>query len=190
MTRIMADSITAADIVPNPDLVAGYVNGNYAWTTADWQMFGQAGQVRINVTGGLNLGNCLDIETGDATPGHAAAWFDARHAAGTTNLAIYCSRDTLPAVRAAMGARHYYVWLATLDGTRGPFPGIAAVQWAGQAQTHGHYDLSEVYDDTWHPAPGPAPTPVPAGARSLAAKIASDAQTLSHYAQQLHGLLA
>jgi len=153
----MFDS-TTPDVIPvAAELVGGYVNGQYAWSSADWNRFPHAQQVRINVTGDSALGNCLDVETGDATPAQAPAWYDARHAAGTRNLAIYCNRSTLPAVNAAMGSRTFYRWIATLDGTMRP-GGTAydAVQFAGASLAGINADISIVWNDKWHPVPAAA----------------------------------
>lgn len=71
MPRLMFDSTTPSAIPVTAELVGGYVNGQYAWSSADWNRFPGAQQVRINVTGDPALGNCLDVETGDATPEQA-----------------------------------------------------------------------------------------------------------------------
>ena len=41
--------------------------------------------------------------------------------------------------------------------------GVTAVQYAGEAQTGGHYDESVVYDAAWLAPAKPVPAPVPAG---------------------------
>jgi hypothetical protein len=173
--RIMRDSTTAADIpLAGLDLVAGYVNGRYAWSDADWARFGTRPRVHIDVNGSdPHAAGVLDVERGDATAAQAPVWVKQRKAlgAGATGCTIYCDRSTLASVQQALHSadllpgRDYTLWLATLDGNRavadalGKELGVVAVQWEGQAQTGGHYDQSIVYDDAWHPAPvAPKPT--------------------------------
>lgn len=153
MARLLFDSVTPAAIPPGAQMVGGYVNGAYTWSSADWNRFPGAEQVRINVTGDPSLGNALDVETGDATPGQAPRWYDARHAAGIRNLAVYCNRATLPAVNAAMGARPFYRWIATLDGTMRPGGNADAVQFAGAAAAGIAADISVVWTGSWHGPP-------------------------------------
>lgn len=82
------------------------------------------GSVWIDVLGNApNSCSWLDVESGDATPGHVPGWLDLRNQPG--NQGIYCNRATLPAVNAAAAGRPYNVWIATLDGN--PFPVLPAV---------------------------------------------------------------
>jgi hypothetical protein len=162
VTRIMRDSTTAADIDPRGlDLVAGYGNGAYRWPEADWDRFA-CPHVFIDVNGSDPAGcGVLDVETGDATVATAVAWVKARLALKPSYPpVIYCNRSTLTALFDAMNAaglkivRDFRLWVATLDGTKTvpDMTGVTAVQYAGQAQTGGHYDESIVYDDAWHAA--------------------------------------
>ena len=76
---------------------------------------------------------------------------------------IYCSRTLLTPVFNALNAagmrvvRDFRLWPATLDGTRklADMTGVTAVQARGEAQTGGHYDESDVYDDAWLAPPTP-----------------------------------
>src|SRR5215475_5076343 len=154
--RLMRDSTTAADIpLAGLDLVAGYVNGNTAWTSQDWARFGKRPQVHIDVNGtDPHDAGVLDVERGDATAAEAVLWVKKRRAAGAGahGCTIYCDRATLASVRTALGSaslapgQHYTLWLATLDGNRATADslakevGVVAVQYRGQAQTGGHYD--------------------------------------------------
>ncbi len=52
-------------------MVAGYINGIYAWSIAGWARFAGKPQWRISITAGANDGDVLDVETGDATPQQA-----------------------------------------------------------------------------------------------------------------------
>jgi hypothetical protein len=158
--RIMFDSVNPGLIPTTAEIVAGYIDGKYVWSAADWARFPNAQKLQINVTGDASHGGlALDVETGDATPADAPAWYDARVAAGVKGgLIIYCNRSTLPAVESAMGSRSYYRWVATLDGTINipgytPLAGPAAVQFLGQEQIGVNVDMSLVMNDGFMPEP-------------------------------------
>jgi hypothetical protein len=168
MTRIMRDSTTAADIpLSGCQLVAGYSNGQFMWTPEDWARFGGMPKVRIDVNGSNSSGaGVLDVEPRDTTPAEAVTWVQHRRALFPGSVpTIYCNRSTSVLVQAAMHdhglmlATMYTLWIATLDGTKTlpDMRGVVAVQYAGQAQTAGHYNESIVYDDTWHPSILPSP---------------------------------
>ena len=118
------------------------------------------------------LATVIDIERGTHGPGDAPAWYDRQHKAGLHHLTVYCDRAILPAVNAAMGARSYFRWVATLDGTAhvAPFTpgqGPAAVQILPADRLGFHADLSLVLEDWWHPAPAPRPPLPPDVAKAL-----------------------
>lgn len=169
MTRIMRDSTTSADIPhQGTDMVAGYGNGRYAWSDADWQRFVGIPHVYIDVDGSMPSCGVLDVETGDATVSEAVAWTKARLALPHAYPpVIYCNRSTLTPLFNAMAAaglrvvHDFRLWVATLDGTKtlADMTGVTAVQYAGADRTGGHYDESIVYDDAWHAGA----TIVPAG---------------------------
>ena len=164
MTRTMRDSTTAADIpLAGLDLVAGYGNGRWKWTPADWARFGAMPRVVIDVLGTAPATcSVLDVETGDATPATAPNWVKERaKAIPRAYCTIYCDQTTRPAVKAEMDAKSlrvgidYQWWIATLDGTEvlADMTGVVAVQYAGESMTKGHWDQSIVYDDAWHAPP-------------------------------------
>jgi hypothetical protein len=144
------DSITAADIPPDAVAVAGYVDGSYVWTAADWDLFPNAYKLRIAISASTNDGDVLDVETGDATPTQAPGWVAMRRAAGLARPILYCGRWQWPALRAAMAAagQEADYWIAQYTGAPHLIEGAVAVQWAGDATSGGHYDLSDI-DDTW-----------------------------------------
>jgi hypothetical protein len=149
MTR-MYDSTTAADIPFDAPIVAGYVDGIFRWSDADWARFPNARKVRIAVFAFTDDGEVLDVEAGDATPEQAPAWIRKRQAAGLAVPTVYCNRSALGAVEAACAGLAHDIWLATLDGA---IPaGFAAVQYAGSDHSGGHYDLSETAP--WWPRGG------------------------------------
>lgn len=167
MTRIMRDSTSAADIpVKGTELVAGYRNGAFAWTPADYNRFPGIPHVYIDVTGASpeNSG-VVDVEPLDVGVAGAVRWVKLRWAAihggkaGTDYPPItYCNRATLTPLFNAMGVaglkivRDFRLWIATLDGTETvpDMTGVTAVQARGASLTGGHYDESIVYDDAWH----------------------------------------
>jgi hypothetical protein len=149
---------------PGAAKVAGYLNGIYAWSQAEWGLFPHADHVTISVTASANAGDVLDVETGDATPDQAHGWIAMRKAAGLYRPTIYCSRSVIPAVRAGTGSyvlgKDYDIWVADYDGSAASvYPGTAAKQYLS---TPG-YDLSVVYDAGWpHRKPPGTPPPVAA----------------------------
>jgi hypothetical protein len=160
--RIMRDSTNAADIpTRGTDIAAGYENGAFAWSEADFNRFTHAAHAHIDVNGTApGAAGVLDVETGDATVATAVTWVKARNKLHPGAYAvIYCNRSTLTPLFNAMGAaklevvRDFHLWISTLDGTKTvhDMTGVVAVQYAGEAETGGHFDESIVYDDNWHP---------------------------------------
>jgi hypothetical protein len=146
---------------PNAAKVAGYINGTYAWSQADWDLFPHADHVTISITAGANAGDVLDVEAGDATPGQTAGWIAMRKAAGLYRPTIYCSLDVIPAVRVGTGSyilgKDYDIWAPDYTGVPHEVPGCAATQYESTA----NYDVSIVYDTAWPHRKAPAPEPAP-----------------------------
>lgn len=174
--RLMYDGINAlaagiARSFPDAVMVAGYVNGTYAWTQAEWDLFPRAQHVGISVTASASEGVVLDVENGDATPGQAEAWIRERKAAGVYRPTVYCSLATVPAVRAGTGAyvlgKDYDIWVADYDGSAAapPVPGTPPASFAAkQYENTAAYDVSAVYDDGWPHLTPPVPAlAAPAG---------------------------
>ena len=159
--RTMYDSVTAGDIPLSAQIVAGYIDGPYTWSAADWHRFAGKTCVRITVTAAANDGDVLDVETGDATPQQAPGWVLMRRAAGA-DPSVYMNGSTWPSVRSAFasqGVREPHYWVAFYDGGHDPAipPGAVAHQYADPATSGGHYDLSSVAD--YWPGVDPAPPP-------------------------------
>jgi hypothetical protein len=165
---------------PNLAKVAGYADGRYAWSQAEWDLFPHADHVKIAVRADFDGGDVLDVETGDATPAQAPGWIARRHAAGLYRPTVYCSLSVVPAVRQATGhlilGRDYDIWVAKYD--RSPaepaVPGLPAARFAAkQYESDSAWDISAVYDAAWphrspvHPAPVPAPS-APSGTATAA----------------------
>jgi hypothetical protein len=186
MIRVMFDSTTASAIPADATLVAGYIDGDYAWTPADWDRFPGAALVKINVTGvPEHGGDMLDVENGAATPADAPVWWEGQ--ARKTNLGVYVNRSNLGAVENAMGTRPWWRWVATLDGTLFvpvagwvPFQRPAAVQFASAQLSGIHADVSLVYADEFHPQPSLAK--IAANAHSAITEASSLLQLMGKYA--------
>lgn len=149
----MVDSTTPADMPRWAEIQCFYVDGRFAATQQEIDSW-HGPKVLINVTGDPGHGgDMLDVETGDASPGAIPAWFDAQLAKGTRNLGVYSNRDNFAACTAALGTRRAARWLATLAGPiLHTFDGIPidACQCFGESLTGAHYDLSIVFNDSWH----------------------------------------
>lgn len=150
MTREMFDSTNPNDIPTTAQMVAGYVDGIYAWSTAGWARFPNSVKVRIAISPFTNDGHVLDVETGDATPAQAPGWARMRIAAGLQRPTLYVNRSNWSAVVAACAGLPVDWWVATLDGTTSvSLPGQItpiAVQYENSTLAGGHYDKSLVAD--------------------------------------------
>lgn len=166
MTRIMRDSITAADIpLDRLGLVGGYVDGAYVWSDQDWSRF-PAGvrRVRIAAFAATNDGDVGDVENGDMTPAQAVSWVKLRRAAGA-RPSLYVNLSNVDAVRAAFaeaGEPLPELWLAHYDGIAEIPAGFVAKQYANSPITGGHYDES-VVADWWSTIDGPNAGPRSSG---------------------------
>lgn len=155
--RIMYDSVTARDIPSSVGMVAGYVNGKYAWSQADWDRFPNAVKVRIATRGNVTDGHVLDVEVGAAQPYQAPGWAVQRRSVGV-DPTVYCSLASWDMVRAAFRRAtvpepHY--WIAHYDNVRDIPSGAVAKQFINPPKSGGHFDLSMVAD-YW---PGIDPVP-------------------------------
>jgi hypothetical protein len=154
--RTMYDAIHPLNIPVTAQMVAGYVDGLYRWTAANWARFPNAVKVRIAVFPSTNDGHVLDVELGDATPAQAPGWVLRRRAAGI-DPTVYCSLAAWPAVKAAFNAAHVtqpHYWIAAYPGNGANlYPGAVAHQYANP----GPVDISVVAD--YWPGVDPAPSP-------------------------------
>ncbi len=158
----MYDSVNASAIhasFPSPDIVAGYVDGRYAWAATDWSLFPAAQHVTITVLGQAGA-NVVDCETGDLTPSQAASWAQAEIAAGRRPT-IYCNTSTWPSVNAALTGLGISLgsvdfWVAQYDGVAEIPAGAVAKQYQSTAQ----YDIS-LTNGSWPSQTAPAPPPPP-----------------------------
>lgn len=157
--RTMYDSVSASSIPTNAQIVAGYVDGLYEWSNADWARFPHSVKVRIAVFTTTDDGHVLDCEPGNNSPASSVDWVLMRRKAGV-DPTVYCGRNTWwSQIRAAFHARgvaepHYWVADYSVSQSSPQIPGGAL---ALQYTDAGPYDLS-VVADYW---PGVDPTPAP-----------------------------
>jgi hypothetical protein len=145
----MYDSTTASDIPSTALAVAGYIDGAFKWSDADWARFPNARKVRIACFPTTNDGVVLDCETGDASPEQCPGWIQMRQADGVAVPTIYTMPSRVAAVQAACAGLTYDLWVADpapdgmTPGTPHFYPGTLATQYAWPSYgSGGHYDLS------------------------------------------------
>lgn len=101
----MYDTIDVSTVPPNPEAVAGYLEGNWPTYKPLVAKFPHAHHLSINVFP-ANDGECLDVENGDATPGQVPAWVRRQHARGIARPVIYASLSAMPKILALLSADH------------------------------------------------------------------------------------
>jgi len=139
----MYDSVTPSAIPADAEVVAGYVDGLYRWSDADWARFPNAAKVRIAVFPWTNDGDVLDVETGDATPAQAPGWLAQRQAANPgKRFTIYCSLSWVPEVQAACQGLDYDLWIAHYTYQEHLEPGSVATQWTDKGSNGLNVDIS------------------------------------------------
>ena len=141
----MYDAVTPGNIPTSAQVVAGYIDGAYAWSKEDWNRFPDAQKVLITVTGSLT-GNVADVENGDMTPDQGRGWIQAKQREGMRGCTIYCNRSTLPSVWSACRGHSYYIWVADWSGSAHPVNATVATQYRNVDNA---YDLSMVYSQEW-----------------------------------------
>lgn len=158
----MADSTSVSNLPTGFDLYAGYDDGAWPDAAAIAAKFPGKTVIRITVFPWDNKGDCLDVESGDATPAQAPAWVANRRAAGHGGPLVYCSWSLLPQVQVAFANAHVAppgYWVAGYpapDGDAIP-PGTVGHQWIDR----GPYDESIMVDYLPGIDPKPNPTPPP-----------------------------
>jgi peptidoglycan hydrolase-like protein with peptidoglycan-binding domain len=169
----MFDSVDLSQL-PHGDgyAYAGYADGKYVNVAELRDRFPGAHILSIAVDAAHDA-DCLDIETGDATPDQAAAWFARQKARGVTRPCLYASAflmdtEVIPAIRrAGIGPRNVRLWSAHYNGQPhrcGPASckelGIDAdgTQWTDRALGR-NLDQSLLSDDFFGTPPAPPPAP-------------------------------
>lgn len=147
--RFMYDSVHPEKIRPDVELVAGYINGPYRWTSAEWARFPDSIRVEISVRSNEYIGTVLDVEPGAVwPPSEAVDWVIARRAAGIIPT-VYCGYSNWAMVKAAFNARRVNQplwWVAKWDGDGTTIPhGAIAKQYVNIEPL---YDIN-VAEDYW-----------------------------------------
>lgn len=122
MTLTMFDSVDVSQIPASAQAVAGYVNGRFVTYPHLLAAFPHAHVLSIAVNAAADA-DCLDIETGDATPGQAAAWYARQKTRGVARPCLYASAfvmdtEVIPAIKAAgISPGSVRLWSAHYTGT-------------------------------------------------------------------------
>jgi hypothetical protein len=157
----MYDSANPEGIPRNAEVIAGYMDGIYAWKHADWGMWPDAEKVIISVgddVQGTLAANVKDVENGAATAETAVEWVIAKERAGHHGATIYVARAGLAEVRAVCRGHSYYVWVADWTNEPHEVEGTVACQYHNEGSS---YDLSLVYSQEWLNAISEANRPWP-----------------------------
>lgn len=135
----MYDSVDVGQIPDKPEAVAGYVGGKYATYSEIQRRFPVARKLSIAVTA-AQVGSCLDVETGDATPADAPPWVRRMKRIGVRRPCLYANLSTMPTVkrellRAGILLKEVRLWVADPDGSYQHIPpGYDACQWWWKAK--------------------------------------------------------
>ena len=168
LSRIALDSTNPGAIPADWPLVIGYATGREsAWPAATIQKFRSRGTTLalIDVTGEApEQASIIDFEPGDVQREQTLQnWVRARNNF-RADATVYCDRDELPEVLRYLSADYFRLWLAdpTADGKPPTTPPklalpknctLIGVQYAQHpGKSPGDYDLSIIYDKTWHPS--------------------------------------
>lgn len=161
MTITMYDSVDVSQIPVTAEAVAGYVGGTWKTFPVLVQRFPHAHRLSIAVNASEDA-DCLDVESGDATPADCPAWYHRqKQRTPATKPVFYCDTSTAPAVvDALISAGIYRGWyrLWTAHYTNAPHieTGSDATQWSNKALGR-NLDISWCRDsffadpDTWQP---------------------------------------
>lgn len=133
----MYDSVTVAEIPAKAAAVAGYVGGKFSTFVQLLHDFPHALKLSIAVNSSENA-ECLDVETGDATPEEAPAWIKRQKALGVRRPCVYANESTMPAVKSAIisagiDRSEIRLWVAHYDGDATVPSGYDAKQYSDKA---------------------------------------------------------
>lgn len=149
MSRVMFDSTNINDIPTTASMVAYYIDGIYATTSAIVRArFPHAVLVPISAVGTDN-GLVGDVEPGCMTVPQGVTWVQMRRLANA-DPTIYCNEmNAWAGIRQAFhnaGVVEPHYWVADYDNIAVLPAGAIAKQYANPTLTGGHYDKSIVAD--------------------------------------------
>jgi hypothetical protein len=190
----MYDSANPHGVPLNAQMVAGYVDGDWVWSAADWAIFPNAIKVRIAIHPNTNDGHVLDIEPGNWPASASVDWTILRRNSGLATPTIYCGTweagynwgDVL-AAHDARGVARPQIWLAYWDGVQVIPEGCIAKQYANSAMLGFDADAS-VVADYWpgvDAAPAPPGDPCTEYRQNAASAISRIAQAQSELAEAI-----
>lgn len=129
----MYDAVEIRAIPDDPEAVAGYVDWTYDEVV---QRFPRAKHLSISKDATVDA-DCLDVETGDATPAQAPSWVRKQHARGEKTPWVYVEASRLGEVIDALTKDdikrdEYRIWVADWTGEPHIPDGADACQWRGE----------------------------------------------------------
>lgn len=148
----MLDSVNPRSIPADAAAVAGYIDGPYSWTTAEWNRF--ATHYKLSITTRTNvLADVIDVERGDASDADSVTWAGRRRVMGIEPIVYRDQADiatNVAAFRAAGQAPPLY-WVAHWTGTAPTSlpAGVIAIQYADAAMAGADYDMSVLDTDVY-----------------------------------------
>lgn len=174
--RVMLDSAAPSSIPASAPMVAGYVDGDFAWLPNDWQRFDGRPRVHITVepfnrlrqptgyaSGNFHEASVIDHETGAFSIADTARFVPARNRLHPGTATVYTDWADLPAVLRANRAhgQRYWLWLAwyidrvpteaDLAAVLARIDGFEARLAAWQHTPGPRFDTSAVLAADWHP---------------------------------------
>lgn len=149
---VMFDSVNLTQFPPNPPAVAGYTSGYWPTYKALVAQFPKAKHLSIAINASEDA-DCLDVETGDATPAEAPTWVRRQQKRGLKRPVVYANLSTMPQVVAALvaaGIRRvevrlivaHYTYVAHIE------PGYDGCQWTDKAFGH-NLDQTQLLPSFW-----------------------------------------
>lgn len=156
-TITMYDSVNPQALPAGGDAYAGYVDGAFNDFARIRERFPKAHLLSITVFASVDA-DCLDIETGDATPDQAPSWVRRQHARGLAEPCLYANASTMPSViaaldRAGIHRSEYRLWVAKYDGIAVIPAGFDAKQY--EERRAQDIDVSVCAEDFFGPAHPP-----------------------------------
>lgn len=152
----MYDAVTIANIPPDPEAVAGYVDGYRTWSQL-CERFPHAHRLSIAINAEDDA-DCLDVEAGAATIEQTPAWVKRQIARGVWRPCVYASEANMPAITAALKAAglaraQVRLWVARWGAPTIP-AGYDGCQWHGGVDDG--YDESLLLSSFFAGRPKPA----------------------------------
>jgi hypothetical protein len=135
---VMFDSVSLDQFPPNPPAVAGYTSGFWPTYNELVAKFPKAKHLSIAVNASEDA-DCLDVETGDATPAQAPGWVSRQWVRKATRPVVYANLSTMPEVIARLKSYgiprgRVRLWVADYNGKPAKVPeGFDGIQWTDKA---------------------------------------------------------